>query len=94
MVFTREDWIFSTMSMSLFCNIRVWGPIWMDTIRVSSRSWSFFSKRSHIWTMSLYAWASSAAPEASAFFRSSSTSLARTSASRFLPAMMYMVSSL
>ena len=48
MVFTREDWIFSTMRVSLFCSIRVWGPIWMDTIRVSSRSWSFFSKRLHI----------------------------------------------
>ena len=39
-----EDWIFSTISVSLFCSIRVWGPIWMDTIRVSSRSWSFLLK--------------------------------------------------
>ncbi len=53
MVFTREDWIFSTISVSLFWSIRVWGPIWMDTIRVSSRSWSFFSKRLHICTRSL-----------------------------------------
>ena len=27
MVFTREDWIFSTMRVSLFWSIRVWGPI-------------------------------------------------------------------
>ena len=47
MVFTREDWIFSSISASLFWIIRVWGPIWMEIIRVSSRSWSFFSNRLH-----------------------------------------------
>ena len=48
MVFTREDWIFSDIRVSLFWSRRIWGPIWMETIRVSSRSWSFFSKRRHM----------------------------------------------
>ena len=94
MVFTREDWIFSIISVSLFCKSRVWGPICTDTMRVSSRSCSFFSKRLHRFTRSLYAWASSARPDCSAFFRSSTSSVERTSARRFLPARMYMVSSL
>ena len=94
MVFTREDWIFSIIWVSLFCSRRVWGPICTDTMRVSSRSWSFFSKRLHRFTRSLYAWASSARPVCSAFLRSSSSSVDRTSASRFFPARMYMVSSL
>ena len=53
MVFTREDWIFSSIRVSLFWISRVWGPIWMEIMRVSSRSWSFFSKRLHMLVRSL-----------------------------------------
>ena len=53
MVFTSEDWIFSIINVSLFCSSRVWGPICTDTIRVSSRSWIFFSNRLHRFTRSL-----------------------------------------
>src|SRR5699024_9944190 len=54
MVFTREDWIFSSIRVSLFWIRRVWGPIWMEIMRVSSRSWSFFSNREIMLARSLY----------------------------------------
>ena len=49
MVFTKVDWILSAISLSLFCTRRIWGLICTLTMRVSSKSWSFFSKLSHIW---------------------------------------------
>ena len=48
MVFTMLVWIFSTMRVSLFWIMRIWGDIWMEIILVSSRSWIFFSKRVHM----------------------------------------------
>ena len=45
MVFTMEERIFSAMTESLFCIMRICGDIWTDTMRVSSRSCSFFSNR-------------------------------------------------
>ena len=94
MVFTREDWIFSSIRVSLFWIRRVWGPIWMEIMRVSSRSWSFFSNREIMLARSLYAWASSWVPDWAAFFWSWARSSSRTCLSRFLPARIYMVSSL
>ena len=47
MVLTREVWIFSDISVSLFWIIRICGAICRQMTRVSSRSCSFFSKRWH-----------------------------------------------
>ena len=37
-VLMRVDWIFSTIIALLFCTRRICGAIWMEIIRVSSRS--------------------------------------------------------
>ena len=47
MVLTIVDWIFSTIMVSLFWIMRICGPVCRATMRVSSRSWIFFSKRRH-----------------------------------------------
>ena len=62
--------------------------------RVSSRSWSFFSNRSHLFSKSFAACASSARPLVCAFSRRLTSVVARSSASFCLPARMYIVSSL
>ncbi len=38
MVFTRVDWIFSDMAVSLLWMRRIWGAICMEMVLVSSRS--------------------------------------------------------
>ena len=38
MVFTIVDWIFSTITVSEDWIRRIWGAIWMEMLRVSSRS--------------------------------------------------------
>ena len=94
MVFTMVDWIFSAIMVLLFCSRRIWGPICRLMLRVSSRSYSFFSKRSHWSARSRAAWASSGRPEDLALSMACCSSPARTSASFFFPARMYMLSSL
>ena len=94
MVFTMVVWIFSIMVVSLFWIIRICGAVCMEMVLVSSRSWSFFSKRSHLFSRSLAACASSGSPLAAAFWWSSLSFPSRTSWSFFLPARMYMESSL
>ena len=71
-----------------------YSTLWMDTIRVSSRSCSFFSKRPMRFVKSFTACASSGRPDFTAFARSSARSFSRSSCTRSLPAMMYIVSSL
>src|SRR5699024_8904633 len=66
-VLTMVDCIFSTIWVSLFWTRRIWGAVWMAIILVSSRSWTFFSNRSHMDSRSLAAWMSSASPVALAF---------------------------
>ena len=87
-------WIFSAIMVSLFCKRRIWGPIWMEMVRVSCRSYSFFSNRSHMSARSRAACASSGRPLAFALSMACCRSVSRTWASFFLPARMYMVSSL
>ena len=45
-VFTSVDCIFSAITVSLPCTSRICGAVCKATVRVSSRSCSFFSKRS------------------------------------------------
>ena len=45
MVLTMEERIFSLMTASLDCIMRICGAICTEIMRVSSRSCSFFSKR-------------------------------------------------
>ncbi len=37
-LFTMVVWIFSAIRLSLFWIMRIWGAIWMEMFRVSSRS--------------------------------------------------------
>ena len=64
MVFTSVVWIFSIMSISLFCTRRICGAICMATVRDRSRSDSFFSKRLQAADNFCTASASSVEPEA------------------------------
>ena len=94
MVLSTEVWIFSTSAVSLFWIMRICGAVCSEIMRVSSRSWSFFSNRTHLFSKSLAACASSGRFEASAFARRSCSVVLRASASFCLPARIYMVSSL
>ncbi len=89
-VFTSVDWIFSDMMVSLFCTSRICGAICRDTMRVSSRSWSFLSKRSQSAERSLAAWVSSGSPLRRAFSTAAGSSDELTCSSFFLPARIYM----
>ena len=93
-VLTMVVWIFSAIIVSFDWIRRICGPIWMETLRVSSKSYSFFSKRSHRSARSRAAWASSGSWVRWAFSCAAFRSVARTCSSFFLPARMYMVSSL
>ena len=64
MVFTSVVWIFSIMSISLFCTRRICGAICMATVRDRSRSDSFFSKRLQAAASFCTASASSVEPDA------------------------------
>ena len=94
MVLVRVDWIFSAIRVSLFCTRRIWGPICREIIRVSSRSWIFFSNRSQKAAMSLAAWLSAASPVCCAFSIICGSTCSRTFCSFFLPARMYIPNSL
>ncbi len=94
MVLTRVDWIFSDMAVSLLWISRICGAICMEIVLVSSRSYIFFSKRSHIEAKSLAACVSSGRPLCSAFFKRAGRSVLRACSSFFFPARIYMDSSL
>ena len=87
-------WIFSAMMVLLFWIRRIWGPICREMFRVSSRSYSFFSIRLHRSARSRAAWASSGRPLVRALASAAASSFSRTDFSFFLPARIYMLSSL
>ena len=81
MVFIIELWIFSTRSWSPFWMRRTWGAVWMLTMRVSLRSYSFLSKRSRNWLKSWRRCASIGSLVAWAFAWISGRVFSRSSAS-------------
>ena len=93
-VFMMTVWIFSVIIVSLFCTRRICGAIWIETMRVSSRSWIFRSNRTHCSVKSFAACASSGSPLFCAFSCSATRVTSRSCASFFLPARMYIDSSL
>ena len=93
-VLTSVDWIFSAIIVSFPCTRRICGAVCMAIVLVSSRSCSFFSKRSHLESRSFAACASSASPLAIALFFSSCSSPFLVSASFCFPASTYMANSL
>src|SRR5699024_8063627 len=94
MVVTMVVWIFSAMIEFDDWTILICGAIWIETILVRSRSWSFFSKRLAWAFRSFTFWASSGRFDLFAVASRAGSSFWYRSSSFLLPASMYMEISL